>query len=437
MAAHAASLIVSKPVQTASSHLSQKVIIIGAGLSGLAAAHHLKQRGISSILLESRDRIGGRLRTYRQENIVFDEGASWIHGPVGNPITPLARAAGLQTFLTRDADVAVFDIGGQPYSDKVLSKAERRYQKLIFDMDGALDKGFGEAFYQEYPELKQDRLWTYMLSAFMAFDTGADISQLSSLDFYDDEGFAGDDLIITNGFDRLTDYLGKDLDISLNTSVDQIDYTGDQMIIRSNQGNITGDYVVVTAPLGVLKKGKIGFNPSLPADHQAAIDQLGMGVVNKFLCLWDEVFWDDRLQYIGFTPEESGKFNYFLNVHKFAEVPALMTFAFGDYAIDTEKMSDAEIIAAITAHLRAIYGETIPTPRKMVRTKWHQDPDTFGSYSYVPKGTRSEIYGIFESSVADRLFFAGEHTIRDYRGTVHGAYISGLRAAEAILSEIE
>ncbi|MDP1080602.1 FAD-dependent oxidoreductase, partial [Klebsiella pneumoniae] len=86
----------------------------------------------------------------------------------------------------------------------------------------------------------------------------------------------------------------------------------------------------------------------------------GMGNVNKFLLMWDEVFWDDELQYIGVTPDSRGKFNYFLNVNKFSQSSkSLMTFAFGDYADVTERMSDRLVLDAIMGNLRAIYGNEI------------------------------------------------------------------------------
>ena len=162
-----------------------------------------------------------------------------------------------------------------------------------------------------------------------------------------------------------------------------------------------------------------------------------MGSVNKFLCVWDTAFWDVDKQYIGYTPKEKGKFNYFLNVKPFTNANALMTFSFGDYSLETEKMSDEEIIENIMSHLKVIYGDSIPYPKHMKRTSWNSNPYTYGSYSFVGISGRSKYYKHFKQSKSSHLYFAGEHTSKPYRGTVHGAYLSGLREAEKIIKAIQ
>ena len=110
-----------------------------------------------------------------------------------------------------------------------------------------------------------------------------------------------------------------------------------------------------------------------------------------------------------------------------------MTFAFGNYATITETMSDTQIIAEIMIHLRSIYGNSIPNPTNMLRTKWGQNINSFGAYSYATNGTSSADFDAMELEINDKLFFAGEHTEIDYRGTVHGAYLSGIREADKII----
>ncbi|PCE63753.1 amine oxidase [Sediminicola luteus] len=425
----------SESINNDPSDSSKKVVIVGAGISGLAAANYFKDKGVNPIVLEASDKIGGRLRTDRSLGIAFDEGASWIHGPKGNPITSLATESGANTFLTRDDLVKVYDFNGTPYAESVLDKAEAQYRKNLNRLNGNTHQSFGDAFYGQHPQLRNDRLWTYMLSAFLEFDTGGDINKLSSTYFYDDEAFRGDDVIITNGFDRVTDFLAKGIDVRLNTKVQKIDYSQEKTIISTSQGQFEADYVLVTVPLGVLKQGVITFNPSLPKPTQNAINGLEMGSVNKFLLTWDAPFWDNQLQYIGYTPEQKGKFNYFLNVSKFTNAHALMTFAFGDYSKATESMSDAAITHEIMGHLKIIYGQDIPEPTHMLRTKWNIDSYTFGSYSFATKGTTAADFEVFEEPVDNKIFFAGEHTIVDYRGTVHGAYLSGIREAKKILRQ--
>ena len=123
-----------------------------------------------------------------------------------------------------------------------------------------------------------------------------------------------------------------------------------------------------------------------------------------------------------------------MNVKKFLpSTNGLMTFAFGNYATITETMSEAQIIAEIMTHLKLIYGNSIPNPKNMLRTKWGQNINSFGAYSYATNGTSSADFDAMELEINDKLFFAGEHTEIDYRGTVHGAYLSGIREADKII----
>ena len=107
------------------------VIVIGAGISGLAAAQKLKQEGFTVVVLEAQEKVGGRIRTDRSLGVAFDEGASWIHGPNGNPITNLAFESDANTFLTDDDNVKVFDTNGTAYSDNVLTNAEDDFDNAI------------------------------------------------------------------------------------------------------------------------------------------------------------------------------------------------------------------------------------------------------------------------------------------------------------------
>ena len=413
------------------------VLIIGAGISGLAAAKKLKDKGFTVIVFESQEKIGGRLRTDRRLGIAFDEGASWIHGPNGNPITKLASQAGANTYLTDDDNLAVFDNNGTAYSETFLDSQYTEFENALNAVLGAGTKqqSFQTIFNSLYPTQANNRLWKYMLSAYLEFDTGGDISKLSSKHFYDDEAFRGKDVIVTNGYDKVANLLGQGLDIRLNSRVSEINYNETKSLVKVNGNSIEADYVIVSVPLGVLKNNSISFQPSLPALKLSAIQNIQMGNVNKFLFIWDTPFWDTNIQYIGYTPDTKGKFNYFMNMMKFLPtINGLMTFAFGDYATVTETMTDDQINSEVMAQLKTIYGNSIPNPTTMLRTKWGQNINTFGAYSFATNGTTSADFDTMATEINNKLFFAGEHTERDYRGTVHGAYLSGIREADKIIA---
>jgi len=411
------------------------VVVIGGGISGLAAAKKLKQKGFTIIVLEAQEKVGGRMRTDRSLGVAFDEGASWIHGPNGNPITNLASQSGANTFQTSDDNIKVYDTNGTSYTDTVLTTSENQFESALNAVRsaGTQTQSFQTVFNSLYPTQANDRLWKYMLSAFLEFNTGGDISKLSSKFFDDDEEYSGADVIITNGYDKVTDFLATGLDIRLNTRVSSINYSDAKVNITANGNNIDADYVVVSVPLGVLKNNAITFTPSLPTNKINAISNTNIGNLNKFLLVWNAPFWDTNLQYIGYTPDTKGKFNSFLNIKKFTQTNGLMTFAFGDYATVTESMTDSQVINEIMLNLKSIYGSNIPNPTNFLRTKWGQNMNSFGAYSYATNGSASADFDTLANEVNNKIFFAGEHTQREYRGTVHGAYLSGIREADKII----
>lgn len=416
---------------------NKKVLIIGAGVAGLAAAKYLNDRNIETLVLEAQEKIGGRLKVSQVGGVAFGEGASWIHGPHKNPIKDLAYEAGCETYITKDGKVEVYKSDGNEYESYELNEAEEKFEEILATFKGEVNKSFEEVFYEKYPDYKGNELWDYFLSAYLEFDTGGDISSLSSTDFYDDEAYRGRDKIITNGYDRVADYLAKGVEIKLNQKVKAIKYTETDIVVTTaNNDAFIADFAIVSIPLGVLKSADVIFEPVLPDGLQEAIESLEMGGVNKFLCIWDEAFWNEKCQYIGYTSKQKGAFNYFLNVGRFADVNALMTFTFGDFSVEAETLTDEEIIDQIMENLRAIYGNDIPRPHTFSRTKWSSNPYSYGAYSYVPNTGRSTAFESFEDVIDGKLHFAGEHTSRDYRGTVHGAYLSGVREAEKIIKKL-
>ena len=410
------------------------VVVIGAGISGLAAAKKLKEQGFNVKVLEAQDKVGGRLRTNRSLGIAFDEGASWIHGTNGNPITSLAQQAGMNTAYTDDESLICYDINGVLITDSIFNSAEVELESILSTLknSGNNSLSFETVFNNLYPTKVNDRLWKFLLSTYITFDLG-DLNNVSSTLYDEGEEFSGEERIATNGYDTIPNFLASGLTILLNQRVSKIDYSNAKVNITHNGIITEADYVLVTVPLGVLKSGNIEFHPALPNAKQNAIEKVGMNCVNKFLLTWDVAFWDDE-QYIGYTPEIRDKFNYFVNVKKFhPSVNALMTFAYADYARHTETLTDSQIIDEIMEHLRDIYGSAIPNPTHMIRTKWNTNENSFGAYSYTAIGTQMQHFEDLAEEVNDKVFFAGEHTHIDYFSTAHGAYLSGIREANKII----
>lgn len=411
------------------------VIIVGAGISGLAAAKKLKENGFNVIVLEAQSKVGGRLKTNRSLGVAFDEGASWIHGTAGNPIASLAQQAGMNTAFTDDESILAYDLGGVLHSDSNFSDTEDKFYSVLETLknNGSSTKSFETVFNELYPTFCNDRLWKFFLSTYLTFDTG-DLNMLSSLLYNEGEEFGGEERISVNGYDTIPSYLAIGLNVQLNQKVTKIDYSNTKILVSHNGTVTEADYVLVTVPLGVLKANKIDFVPSLPNTKQNAIQKVGVNCVNKFLLTWETAFWDDE-QYICYTPDIKDKFNYFVNVKKYQPtVNALMTFAYADKARQTENMTDQQIIEEIMTHLRDIYGNNIPYPKNILRTKWQTNEYSYGSYSYTAVGTEMRHFDDLAEEIDDKIFFAGEHTEIDYFSTAHGAYLSGIREADKIIA---
>lgn len=420
---------------------AHRVIIIGAGAAGLAAAYTLRQSGLQNILvLEASDRIGGRMFTNHDLGFPLDMGASWIHGTSNrNPIKDLASEAGMDLFHTDDDSQKVYDEDGTPYTDGQFDPAEKAYYDLVKQVlqSGTRDKSLKDRLLEIEPGALNSRMNTYFLSAYDEFDYGTDISLLSSKHYQDDSKFRGKDEMVTNGYDRLARRLARGIQIEYRQQVVGVELIGTEWKVSTPGLDHFADEVIVAVPLGVLQSGIIQFSPALPDSHLQAMGRMQMGVLNKVILQWDAPFWDNNLTYIGYTPSTKGKYNYFLNLQKAAGKPCLMTFAFGDYAIAMESHSDAQVEADVMQHLRAIYGSGIPNPTAMLRSRWGSDPLFGGSYTAAIKGMDGEEFDALSQPAGERLHLVGEHTSAKYRGTVHGAYLSGEAAAERIMDRLD
>ena len=225
----------------------------------------------------------------------------------------------------------------------------------------------------------------------------------------------------------------KGLTIEKNTIVQSIDYQGIDIILKTNKGDKKAKYVVCTLPLGVLQSNTVNFTPALPSTITTAIKNLKVGNVNKVAFLFDTCFWDKNIQYVGYTSKEKGAYSYIMNVKKFLpNTNMLMSFGFGNYRKSIDNQSVTQIANDFMTVLKKIYGNTIPNPTKVLVSKWGQEEFSKGSYSFANVGSTPNDFSAFKTAVDSKLFFAGEHSNLEYRGTVHGAYLSGVSAADAV-----
>ena len=418
----------------------RSVIVVGAGMAGLSAARTLTDQGFEVTVLEGRDRLGGRIWTDRSLGVPMDMGAGWIHGPDGdNPITPLARAANASTFVTHDDRVVVYRPDGQIIPDAALERAEAQYQQLLdrlsrYSENQDRDLSIAAALRTIAPAALADPLMVYHLTSWLEFDAGGDIRDLSAWYWNEDEAFPGADVILPGGYDAVVNYLAQGLTIETGQIVEAIAHTETGVTITTNQGDYRADYAVITLPLGVLQGGSVTFEPGLPRAMKRAMESLKMGHVNKVVLQFPRSFWDETQQYFGYAHPDKSQYSYFLNARTFSPANILITFGFGRAGLELEAQQDEAIAAEVMTVLRPLFGPRSPDPDDILVTRWSAVSFSQGSYSYAAVGATPDDFTTLGNIVNNVLFFAGEHTHANYRGTVHGAYLSGQRAAAQVMA---
>jgi monoamine oxidase len=428
-----------------------EIIVIGAGIAGIKAAHNLQKEGYKIIVLEGRSRIGGRVWTDRSwKNYSLDMGASWIHGVKDNPIAELAKKFDAITSKTDFNSRNTYDKRGRVLSsiqqenifkkfDYILARV-KKYRDFIQNTQGqdvSLQTAFEHEIVKQNLSTQEIEELNYCITNIIQNYYGGDISELSLFSWDKEDRFEGDDVVFINGYDQIIQPLAKGLDIRLNQVVRKIDYGNQGVTVTSNNGIFQSDKVIITLPLGVLKKKSVKFYPPLPQWKQTAINRLEMAVFNKLYLLFPQVFWDKDTHLLGHISSHQCAWTEFVNIYRYIGKPVLLAFNTGNYAWKLEKLSNQEIVDEAMSVLQIIYGNGIPKPEASLITRWGQDPFSFGAYSYLPAGACCDDYDILAMPVDDRLFFAGEATCRQYIGTVHGAFLSGEREAMRIGKKIQ
>ncbi|XP_018393444.1 PREDICTED: lysine-specific histone demethylase 1A [Cyphomyrmex costatus] len=296
----------------------------------------------------------------------------------------------------------------------------------------------------------------------LEFANATSLSNLSlkHWDQDDDFEFTGSHLTVRNGYSCVPVALSEGLDIRLNIAARAVRYGPNGVEVwaspaRSLHTNHTiykADAVLVTLPLGVLKTSSppsgVTFNPPLPDWKAQAIQRLGFGNLNKVVLCFERIFWDPTANlfgHVGSTTASRGELFLFWNLYK---APVLLALVAGEAACVMENVSDDVIVGRCIAVLKGIFGnQVVPQPRESVVTRWRADPWARGSYSFVAVGSSGSDYDLLAAPVSPphlvnqpppqpRVFFAGEHTIRNYPATVHGAFLSGLREGGRIADQL-
>jgi len=405
------------------------VVVVGAGIAGLSAARRLTDAGVAVTVLEARTRIGGRIWTDISLGVPIDLGAAWLHGTDGNPMMELVNEVGARTVETDFDNVALLENGSLLGAGTSAATLEA-WAEILDDIEpltenAAPDASLADAL-TEVANL-DDPLIQWCVASSIAAEYAADPDELALRWFGHEGELDGPDLILPGGYGQLVNHLARGLTVKLGTEVTRIAYDNSGARVETPQGVIAADRVIVTVPLGVLKADSIVFDPPLPEPKRQAITRLGFGLLNKVVLTFDEPFWPDDPDTFGIVGRDQ-PVSDLINGLRFADIPLLVGLRGGANAIAREADSDEQTVAAVLSAMDA------PEPAGTLVTRWAADPYARGSYSFLAVGSSPEDQRALAEPVGDRVAFAGEATHEEFFATVHGAYLSGLREADRVLS---
>ncbi|MBA4407605.1 hypothetical protein C0389_10050 [bacterium] len=416
--------------------LNGVVLIIGGGISGIAAAKSLKTVGLEPVILEAGYKLGGRIKTEVRNGMVMEYGASTIYGGRTNPIAQIARDAGADLLNINSEVFYGYDEKGIPIPDERMNEYNTNYNTLLqqIKLNADQNKNVTDVINGIEPGYLNDYLMRLLLTKQLELKTGASIDKLSSLNCNDEEKFSGQDLMVINGFDKIVNYLATGLTVLTNHIVNRIDYKDSKINVSTNRGEFIAQHVLITVPLGVLQNQLIAFDPLLPERKTEAIRRLKMSSNEKLSLKFNSSVYVHPGYSFGVASDQFGKFNYFLNMHKYASNNAFTSFLLGNYGETLGRYDPYSYSNWALENLWKVFPPHKYGTSYYYGSQWNRDPFFCGAFSYIPVGANASDYDIIAEDIDKKLFFAGEHTSRQFRGTVHGAYLSGLRAAEKIVA---
>lgn len=414
------------------------VVVIGAGLAGLSVARALVDAGQAVVVLEARDRPGGRIHTSRLwRDLPMDLGASWIHGREGNPLEALARDAGARLVETRYDRAMLLDAVGAEI-DPDLRGAERILRRALM---AAEDRGSDVSVLAAVEASEgwrkastgERRLVQYLINSTLEQEYGGAARRLSAWWGAEGAEFDGADALFPGGFDQVVRHMARGVDLRFGAEVVEI---APGRVTLAEGAVIPAAQVVCTLPLGVLQSGRVRFALPLAPARRAAMDGLGMGLLNKCWLRFDWVQWPEDVDWIGWLGPEPGVWAEWVSLARGTGAPVLLGFHAGDQAAALEGLDDRATVAAATDALRAMFGTGFPAPVAAQVTRWGRDPFALGSYSFHAVGSGPDSRRALAGTEWDgALWFAGEAAEPDYYGTAHGAVLSGRAVARAMLAD--
>ena len=423
------------------------VVVIGAGIAGMAAAQQIGAAGHKVVVVEARDRVGGRCFCDNTFPAPFDFGAQLFHqvtpspgGGTHNPLYDIAVARGIVP-VPAGIDPVLFR-GGAPVSadqNELLREKIGAIGEAITDAGAAAAVGALDVSAAQAAAKYVDTDWYALASAMIALATGKRGELTSALDSYrfgsldetvDD---APTDFLNPSGMGNFITTFRDGLDIVFNTEAQSIVWGGGSGVqVETTKGTLDARVAVVTVSTGVLGSGGIGFDPPLPHEVLDAIAGLPLGVVDKIgLTFAHDVF--GGIDPNSSVTKDDDTQRATLVLSRFADHPQASVFVWDDLAVELEAHGSAALVDHAKSYIGELFGaDAAAAITNAVVHPWGTDRWALGSYSIALPGSAGA-HSLLATPLDNRVFFAGEAVSELSFGTLHGAYLSGQAAADRVL----
>ena len=402
------------------------VVIVGVGAAGIAALRRLAGTGLSVVALEARGRVGGRAHTLAAGGLPVDCGAGWVHSADKNPLAKLVEEAGFVLDRTPPHWLR------QAFNQDFPPQDQQAFRQALAALEARLDEAAATGV--DGPAsalLEPGGRWNLLLDAFSSYYNGAEFDQVSILDYaaYEDSGV---NWRVREGYGAAIASFADLSRIVTDCAVATIHHDGPELVVDTAKGPVAARAVIVCVPSPALAEGRLAFSPGLPAKAEAAAG-LPLGLADKVFLGVDK---PDALPVEGHLfgrtdRTETGSYH----LRPFGR-PYIEVFLGGRCARSLEGEGPGAMTAFALEELGALMGADFRRGlHGLAETHWAHDPWALGSYSHALPGHAGD-RAVLARPVDGRLFFAGEATHARLYSTVHGAWESGLRAADEAIAAL-
>lgn len=403
-----------------------EVVVVGGGAAGIAAARRLGEADVSCLLVEARSRLGGRAWTIPDPRLgsAIDLGCGWLHSADGNPWIDIAAAQGRKLDHTPPPWMRAGAQRGFPADQQ---RDFRQSLNAFFErLEDASASGTDKPA-SDY--LEPSNRWNGLIGAIGTYTSGGELADVSAIDLdrYADSGVNARAL---DGYGAVVAAHGVSLNAMLDCSVRHIDHGGRRIRVETARGVVEANAVIVAVPTPLIADGALSFTPALPRKIEAAAG-LPLGLADKlFLTLDDAEEFELESRMFGRTDRSATGAYHFRPFGR----PQIEGYFGGALAHDLERGGPAAFFEFAGAELVGLLGSAFAKRIAMLAMHpWASDPYARGSYSYARPG-QADQRSVLAESIDNRLFFAGEACSRHDFSTAHGAYLTGLAAAEEIIA---